>query len=248
MDAEKRQRQLKKLIEYILGRNPYEFGLVPDRDGFVKIKELIKAINEEEHFRHIRRSHIDELLITLSDPIVEIKDIFIRAAKREDLPPWVIPERLPKILYSAVKESAYPHVIENGLSPSFNDRVILSSDMDLMVRIGKRIASDPVILHVNVEQAEKEGVLITQCGDSIFLSKIIPPDCFSGPPLSKMKKPVKRPNAHKKIERPVPGGDVTLGDVVQERPAISIQEKKDRDSWKNNKKRIRRQKEKNWFV
>ena len=53
MDADKKQKQLSKLIQYILGRNPYEFGLVPDREGFVKIKELLKALNEETLFRNV---------------------------------------------------------------------------------------------------------------------------------------------------------------------------------------------------
>ncbi len=35
--------QLAKFISYILGRNPAEFGLVPDPEGFVKIKEFLKA-------------------------------------------------------------------------------------------------------------------------------------------------------------------------------------------------------------
>ena len=46
--------KFSKFLVYILGRKPDEFGLVPDKDGFVKIKELLKAINEEDGWRHIR--------------------------------------------------------------------------------------------------------------------------------------------------------------------------------------------------
>ena len=41
-------KQLAKFFNYVLGRRPDEFGLVTDKEGFVKIKELIKATNEEE--------------------------------------------------------------------------------------------------------------------------------------------------------------------------------------------------------
>lgn len=245
MDIEKKNRQLAKLIDYMLGRNPYEFGLAPDADGFVKMKELIKAVNEEDHFKHIRKAHIDELLITLSEPVVEIRDFLIRAVKRDNLPPVVIPKILPKILYTAVKETAYTSVIENGIRPSTSDRVILANDKELILRIGKRQGRNPVILHVNVDQAEKLGVLFTQCGEAIFLAKTIPKGCFSGPPAGKLKIPVKKTPSHKNAPLPA-SADPISGESPKENPAFLVQGKKDRDSWKNNKKRIRRQKEKNW--
>ena len=51
--------QLAKIISYILGRNPAEFGLVPDSDGFVKIKEFLKALSEEEGLKYVRTSNIN---------------------------------------------------------------------------------------------------------------------------------------------------------------------------------------------
>ena len=45
----KPNQNLKKLSRFIatmLGRSPDEFGLVPDRQGFVSVKELLKAITE----------------------------------------------------------------------------------------------------------------------------------------------------------------------------------------------------------
>ena len=41
-------KQLAKFLNYVLGRRPDEFGLVTDKEGFVKIKDLIKATSEEE--------------------------------------------------------------------------------------------------------------------------------------------------------------------------------------------------------
>ena len=48
MTKQNSAKQLAKLIDYILSRRPDEFGLVTDAHGFIKIKELLKAINEEE--------------------------------------------------------------------------------------------------------------------------------------------------------------------------------------------------------
>ena len=37
-------QKLAKFIAYILGHKPDEFGLVLEKDGFVKIKEFLKAL------------------------------------------------------------------------------------------------------------------------------------------------------------------------------------------------------------
>ncbi|MBU0994434.1 MAG: RNA 2'-phosphotransferase [Proteobacteria bacterium] len=245
MGPEKKHKAFTKLLEYCLGRNPYEFGLVPDQDGFVKTRELLKAINEENGFHHIRISHIHELTTTLSPPTLEIHESSIRAVNRELLPETKIPQELPKILYTCIREKAYPHVLEKGIQPSSSHKIILSDHRDMIERIGNRQGKHPVILHVNVAQAENAGVLFTQHGESIYLAKFIPPDCFSGPPISKQKKAAKPKSAPKKRQdhtlSETSDSDVSPGHTVS-----STKARKDRESWKNNKKRIRRQKEKNW--
>ena len=54
---------LSRFLIYILGLRPYEFGLVPDMDGFVMHKELLQALHEEEGWRYVRESHINEVLM-----------------------------------------------------------------------------------------------------------------------------------------------------------------------------------------
>ena len=57
---QKHTQKLAKFLDYVLGRNPDEFGLVPDEQGYVKIKELLKALNQEEGWRHLRLANINE--------------------------------------------------------------------------------------------------------------------------------------------------------------------------------------------
>ena len=40
MSQQRSPKQLAKFLNYVLGRRPDEFGLVMDKDGFVKIKDL----------------------------------------------------------------------------------------------------------------------------------------------------------------------------------------------------------------
>ena len=74
MSLQRSPKQLAKLIDYVLSRRPDEFGLVIDSEGYIKIKELLKALNEEKGFRHVRRSHLNEILYSIANPPFEIAD------------------------------------------------------------------------------------------------------------------------------------------------------------------------------
>ena len=83
MKKTKSTQILAKFIAYILERRPDEFGLVIDSEGYIKIKELLKALNEEKEFRHVRRSDLNEILYSIANPPFEIADNRIRAKNRD---------------------------------------------------------------------------------------------------------------------------------------------------------------------
>jgi putative RNA 2'-phosphotransferase len=181
--------QLAKIISYILGRNPAEFGLVPDSDGFVKIKEFLKALSEEEGLKCVRTSNINEILITLPDPPIEIKGNHIRAKHRLAMPTNIPAQNLPKLLYTCVRRKAYPSVLENGIRPMGFSHVILSSEPDMAERMGKRKDSMPIQLVIQTEISLNKGITFYEAGETLYLAESIQPGCFTGPPLPKQKEP-----------------------------------------------------------
>ena len=187
MALQKSPQKLAKLLDYILGRRPDEFGLVTDSEGFIKIKELLKALSEEEGLTYVRRAHLDEILITLPDPSLEIVDNSIRAKNRRHLPAHTYAAEPPKLLYHCVRQKAYPHVYAKGINPAGYSRVILPSDHSLARRMGRRIDRSAVLLTVQVQHCLDKGVVFFKAGDALFLADFIPPGCFSGPPLPKEK-------------------------------------------------------------
>ena len=191
MSKQRSAKQLAKLIDYILSRRPDEFGLVADADGFFKIKELLKAINEEEGFGYVRRSHLNEIDITLPDHPFEIADKLIRSKIRDRLPQRSVALDPPKLLFTCVRQKAYPHVSLKGIWPTGFSRIVLSSDIDMAERIGKRFDREPIVLHVNVQQSEIQGVVFFQAGETLYLADFIPEGCFTGPALPK-EKPVSK--------------------------------------------------------
>lgn len=230
---------LAKFIAYILERRPDEFGLVIDSEGYIKIKELLKALNEEKGFRHVRRSHLNEILYSIANPPFEIVENRIRAKQRDRLPRTVVARDLPKLLYTYIRRKAHPFVTDKGIFPSGYHQVILSLNRDLAERMGKRSDPEPIVLTVHVQKSLDNGVRFYQAGGLLFLADSIPPDCFSGPPLPK-EKPEKlkqaQPNSAKQPE--------AAGSFMIDLDNTGGKSKKSERDWKGKKKRVKKQKRK----
>ncbi len=178
-------KQLSKLMTYVLGRQPDEFGLVPDEDGFVRMKDFIKAISEEPGWGYVRKSHIHEVLITLPDKPFVVEDDRIKVVSaliKLKTVPGVVP---PKLLYHCVRRKAYPVVCEKGIMPMGQHHVFLATNKELALRMGKRRDPRPVLLTVQAQRASEAGVEFSQQGDLIYMVGHVPARCFSGPPLPK---------------------------------------------------------------
>lgn len=178
--------QLAKNLAYLLGRRPDEFGIVTDSEGFVKIKDLLKALREEKDLRYVRRGHLEEILFALPDAPIEILTDRVRAKDRSHLQPQTPAEKLPKLLYICVRRKAYPVVLENGISFIGRPPAVLSSDRGMAERIGRRNDASPVLLTVSVQQAREAGARFFSAGGTLYLTERVPPGCFTGPPPAKV--------------------------------------------------------------
>jgi len=247
MVQQKAPEQAAKFLSYVLGRRPDEFGLVPDYDGYIKIKELLKAVSEEDGWRHIRKSHIDEIMVTLPNPPFEIRDNLIRAKDREHLRlPAPAKERLPGLLYTCVSKKAHPVILEKGILPSSYSHVILSSDRNMAEKIGKRYDPSPVLITVHVQKSEKKGVVFLQAGEILFLAESVPADCFTAPPLPKEKPEVKKPEPMKERMSPnyFPGSFFMNFEKEEEQKRLKEGKKKDKIEREKDRKRARKEKKK----
>jgi putative RNA 2'-phosphotransferase len=245
MGKAKSPQSLAKLITYILGRRPDEFGLVTDPEGFVKIKDLLKAVTEEDGWKYVRRSHLDEIRYSLPDPPFEISDKQIRAKRRDQLAQPEPVSKLPKLLFTSIRKRAYRSVIDKGIFPTGYYQVVLSSSRGLAERIGKRADQDPVTLSVHVQKSVENGVRFLQSGESLFIAESIPAGCFTGPPLPKEKTETQKPEVADETGPPRMAGSyaVNLGDATDSQPPGRKAHKRQVD-WKNGKKRIKKPKRK----
>jgi len=232
----------------MLAKRPDEFALFLDINGFVKIKELLKAICEEDGWQYVRKTHINEILISVLNPPVEIKDDLIRAKDRSKLAKRIPAKNPPKLLYSFVRKRAYPHVLEKGIRPSGCQQVVMSANKDIVQRMGRRIDQSAVLLTINAQKTIEKGITFYQQGDLIYFAGLIPADCFSGPRPPKIKtsaKPVKQDEAKKEIKDPELPGSYLINMKSEEKDSRYLKQK-NKKYRKKNIRISRKQKQKLW--
>ena len=231
---------LSHLMIYISGNRPDEFGLVPDKEGYIAIKELLKAINEEPGMAYVREYHLREVLLNNRDGIFEIDEKKIRSSKRNFCP--VNKEKdlstPPKILFKGVKRKAYPYILNSGLLPGANEYVVMTTDRDLAIRIARRSDQKPIILEIRAGAAIENGITFYPFGESIYLADSVPVQFISGPPLPK-EPPPKKETLEKEMEI-APGSFI----LRAERDPDLKRRKKDKKGigWKEDVKKSRKRK------
>lgn len=193
MGAVRKAESLNKFLAYVLGRRPDEFGLIPDALGWVKIRDLLRAMAEEEGWKHVRKGHLNEVTLSVGSPSIIIEDDKIRAVELDPAFDAGYAEDPPKLLYVGIRQRTYPVMHDRGIFPVGFKDVILCRDREMAVRIGKRLDPSPVVLTVNTAMASDKGVVFFQKGELLYVSDEIPPGCFTGPPL-----PPPKPEAPKK--------------------------------------------------
>jgi len=178
---------LSRLMVYMLGHRPFEFGLVPDEEGFVTYRELLRSINEEPGWGHIRQGNINEVLLSEERSLFETEKGLIRTNLRHwNLDTKRPSQSIPKILFTGIRRRAHSVVMDKGLRANEGTYHILSPDKKMAERIGRRRDQEPVLLEVMAAQAHKEGIRFHEFGD-LFLALEIPAMYIAGPPIPKEK-------------------------------------------------------------
>lgn len=228
---------LSSLLSFVLGRSPDEFGLVPDPEGYVTFKELLRAIHEEPGWSYVRQSHIDEVLVGKGASVFEWDGNRIRVSERH----WILDLEtpglaVPKILYVCIRRRAHAYVMEQGLKSQ--SPLALSPEADMALRIGRRRDQKPVTLEVMTGPAQGLGISFYPFG-RLFLATEIPPGVLSGPPVSKEVEEKSRPEKAEPVPPDFLAGTFLLEAHRDPDRSRRISGKKQR-GWKEEARKLRR--------
>lgn len=220
--------KLIKLVSYILIHRPDEFGLVPDEGGFVSLKDLHRAIIEEEGWSYVRKAHLIELVNQDDMRRYEIIESRIRAVPDNPGGSKIVYKTTepPKVLYYGATRKSYPFILQKGLTAG-EQYVHLASSIELAMRIGLRRDSKPVLLTINARNAYLAGTVFYSAGELIYLVDNLPVIYLNGPPLVKEKKRKEnKPPPEKTLELPGsffmdPGFDSSLKKKKAKRKGVT---------------------------
>ena len=237
---------LVRNLSYALGRAPAEFGLVPDDEGWVSIKELIKAFAQEEGLKGVRESMVMDAASRLAADELELDGKRIRCRERS-YQRQRYGEEPPAHIYIAVRRKAWPALSKRGLD-SGPDRPawIFSSNKALAQKLGKRRDNEAVLVTVQAARAMEMGAVFAGWGDECYLADWVPAECLMGPPIDEKLFPPKKPPKPKKEDQgpKMPALDEMPGSFVlnmdeEEKPYKRKGLKKE-INWKNERRKGRR--------
>ena len=178
---QQKEDSLVRMLCYVLGVAPHEFGLLPDPAGWVGLKELLKALHEDPEWRHARESGLQQAAQRLAPDDLELQEGRMRCLSRT--PPRPQPgQEPPAHLYLGVRQRAYPVLIKHGLLEAAGPHMLAVSQEDAL-RLGRRRDSDPILVTVQARQAADQGVAFLNWGQDWFVCPWAPPQCLMGPPV-----------------------------------------------------------------
>ena len=232
---------LARFVLYVLGHRPDEFGLLPDKEGFVAYKQLLWALHEEPGWGYVRKGHINEVLLSHDRTLFQAREDTIRALDRR----WHFDlenpaQSLPNILFVGVRRRAHPNVMEKGLAAAQGRHIVLSPDRDMAMRIGRRRDQKPVLLEISTRSVSEAGIALNPFGN-LFIANQVPAEAITGPPV-----PKKDIEATQKKERAIPDKrpDFETGtfvlDVNRDPDPSRHTKGKKRKGWKEEARKIRR--------
>jgi putative RNA 2'-phosphotransferase len=232
---------LARMLTYMLGHRPDEFGLVLAEDGFVAVKALLTALTAEPGWGFVRRQHLEQLVGLLQPAAFELVEERLRC-----LIPG--PARLrrpvaspPVLLYAAIPPKLHGRVWEEGLKPPAHQELVLAATRETALKLGRRRAPHPVPVTVQAQAAAKSGLVFQGYGAELYLAPALPREFIQllppPPQVQDAATPLKPP-------RPLP----TPGSVILDLPRMFMpppdktrgKGKKGETAWKTGARELRR--------
>lgn len=172
---------LSKEISYALRHAPWEYELELDEQGFVPITQLLHALNESNSYeRKITQADLEQIIVQSDKKRHEIVGDKIRALYGHSVPQNIKKEQgnPPAILYHGTTHKALPQILQSGLKPMQRQYVHLSVDIETATSVGKRRDSNPIILKINADAAQKAGIQFFIGNEKVWLCKEMPKEFF----------------------------------------------------------------------
>lgn len=166
--------KIGKFFSYILRHAPDKIDIFMDSKGWVAVDELITlAVNNNYQ---VNREILDDIVKTNAKQRYEFSQdgAKIRAVQGHSIEVDVqLTEKVPpEKLYHGTAEHFVASIFAKGLLPQSRLYVHLSADPQIATQVGLRHGK-PVVLIVDAQQMNQEGVLFYQAKNGVWLVKTV---------------------------------------------------------------------------
>ncbi len=168
---------IARIVAGILRHFPERYGIPLDPNGWVPRPRLVQAIrNQHRAYGWLKPHHMIALAETDPKGRYEIREDRIRATYGHtvdvdlDLPT----DHIPEALYYPVTAEEASVVLEIGLRPTDRKKVHLSKTAADAFNAGRVRTPTPVILEVDAQKAQDDGLVIRRAGKTVFLVDQVP--------------------------------------------------------------------------
>ncbi|MBN1389206.1 MAG: RNA 2'-phosphotransferase [Candidatus Thermoplasmatota archaeon] len=175
---------LGRILAGILRHFPEKFGLDMDEEGFVDIYKMVSAIKRKrgDRMRWLRPTHIIGLVETDPKGRYQVDSNHVRATYGHsiELSMSLPTDNIPERLYYPSDPGEVDQLLKNGLHPVDRTMVHLSKTWNDAYEAGiHREGPDPVIIRIDAEGAQNNGIIIQRAGKTVFTVEEIPSDFLS---------------------------------------------------------------------
>jgi len=173
-----REERLGRFISGALRHFPDDLGLTMDQQGWVDINLLCDIMKRRYRWT------TQERLIALMESDVKGRyetdgsDIRARYGHSVDVE-LDYPENELMYLYYGVSQEEVDMLLENGIHPIRQRYVHLSTSYEKANEAASVHSENPIILEINAEAAQQDGISIMSVNDDIVLTDCIPAEYLS---------------------------------------------------------------------
>lgn len=178
-----RRRQLSKFVSGALRHFPGDAGLELDERGWTEYAALESTVCQR--YGWAEPEHLEAVLATDPKGRFERDERgdreVVRAAYGHSVDVTLEPtdEPVPDELYHGTAPSNLPSIREDGLAPMSRQRVHLSGSSEAALAVGRRHASDPVVLAIDAAAMLADGRRIARRGPETYTTEAVPPAYLS---------------------------------------------------------------------
>ena len=172
-------KRLSKTIAIALRHKPVKYGLSPDKQGWVAIKDLLMSLRKERiEWKDLAKPDLIRMSESASKKRYEINGERIRALYGHSLPGKLQKKKAkpPEQLFHGTAPSIVCHIMEIGLLPMRRQYVHLSVNAEIAKRVGRRKDKKPVILLIAAHEAHHTMGVSFYIGNAVWLADEVPPE------------------------------------------------------------------------